>query len=104
MPEPEVPVTIGGIPKEDKSAKPEDDGELENAGGETMKRMSPMHATIIGALDGLKMAASIAAILIFGPKRIPELGSTLGKTLRGFKEEINSDRDDDTNSEQDKEL
>ena len=47
---------------------------------------------------------AIAAILIFGPKRIPELGSTLGKTLRGFKEEINSDRDDDTNSEQDKEL
>jgi CNT family concentrative nucleoside transporter len=29
-----------------------------------MKRMSPMDATIIGALDGLKMAASIAAILI----------------------------------------
>ncbi|MBW4638811.1 MAG: twin-arginine translocase TatA/TatE family subunit [Gloeocapsa sp. UFS-A4-WI-NPMV-4B04] len=47
---------------------------------------------------------AIAAILIFGPKKIPELGSTLGKTLRGFKEEINSDRDDDTNSEQDKEL
>lgn len=45
----------------------------------------------------------IAAILIFGPKKIPELGSTLGKTLRGFKEEINSDRDD-TNQEQDKEL
>ena len=47
---------------------------------------------------------AIAAILIFGPKKIPEMGSTLGKTLRGFKEEINSDRDDDTNSEQDKEL
>jgi sec-independent protein translocase protein TatA len=30
------------------------------------------------------------AVLIFGPKRIPELGSALGKTLRGFKEEINS--------------
>ncbi|ELS30866.1 MULTISPECIES: NupC/NupG family nucleoside CNT transporter [Pseudanabaena] len=63
VPETSVPVTMGGIPKEDKSAKP-DDGELENAGGETMKRMSPMDATIIGALDGLKMAASIAAILI----------------------------------------
>jgi CNT family concentrative nucleoside transporter len=64
VPETEVPVTMGGIPKEDKSAKKNDDGELENAGGETMKRMSPMDATIIGALDGLKMAASIAAILI----------------------------------------
>ena len=64
VPETEVPVTMGGIPKEDKSAKSDDDGKLENAGGETMKRMSPMDATIIGALDGLKMAASIAAILI----------------------------------------
>jgi sec-independent protein translocase protein TatA len=44
---------------------------------------------------------ALAAILIFGPKKIPELGSTLGKTLRGFKEEVNS-RDDDPNSEQDK--
>ncbi len=64
VPETEVPVTLGGIPKEDKSAKRDDDRELENAGGEAMKRMSPMDATIIGALDGLKMAASIAAILI----------------------------------------
>ena len=30
----------------------------------------------------------IAAVLIFGPKKIPELGSTLGKTLRGFKEGV----------------
>lgn len=29
------------------------------------------------------------AVFIFGPKKIPELGSALGKTLRGFKEEIN---------------
>jgi len=29
-------------------------------------------------------------LLIFGPKRIPELGSALGKTLRGFKEEVNN--------------
>ncbi|NUN65153.1 nucleoside:proton symporter [Pseudanabaena biceps] len=64
VPETEVPVTMGGIPQEDKLAKSDKDGELENAGGETMKRMSPMDATIIGALDGLKMAASIAAILI----------------------------------------
>lgn len=26
------------------------------------------------------------ALFIFGPKRIPQLGSALGKTLRGFKE------------------
>ncbi|MEO0541358.1 MAG: twin-arginine translocase TatA/TatE family subunit [Cyanobacteria bacterium P01_A01_bin.105] len=28
----------------------------------------------------------IVAVLIFGPKKIPELGSALGKTLRGFKD------------------
>jgi|LakMenE01Jun11ns_1017448.scaffolds.fasta_scaffold7374213_1 sec-independent protein translocase protein TatA len=28
------------------------------------------------------------ALLIFGPKKIPQLGGALGKTLRGFKEEI----------------
>jgi sec-independent protein translocase protein TatA len=32
---------------------------------------------------------AVAALLIFGPKKIPELGSALGKTLRGFKEEVN---------------
>lgn len=31
------------------------------------------------------------AILIFGPKRIPELGNALGKTLRGFREEMQND-------------
>lgn len=35
---------------------------------------------------GLPELAVIAAIglLVFGPKRLPELGKTLGKTLRGF--------------------
>ncbi len=31
---------------------------------------------------------AIATVLIFGPKKIPELGNALGKTLRGFKEEV----------------
>lgn len=30
----------------------------------------------------------IVLVLIFGPKKIPEIGSALGKTLRGFREEI----------------
>ncbi len=33
---------------------------------------------------------AIAALLIFGPKKIPEIGSALGRTLRGFKEEIDN--------------
>ncbi|MBD2247746.1 twin-arginine translocase TatA/TatE family subunit [Nostoc sp. FACHB-892] len=43
----------------------------------------------------------IIAILIFGPKKIPELGTALGKTLRGFKEEMKTPSDD-TNPEQEK--
>jgi sec-independent protein translocase protein TatA len=41
----------------------------------------------------------IVAILIFGPKKIPELGSTLGKTLRGFKEEVNKAEDEQNQDE-----
>tara|TARA_Y100001968_G_C18853058_1_gene478971 strand:+ start:75 stop:323 length:249 start_codon:yes stop_codon:yes gene_type:complete len=35
---------------------------------------------------GLPEIAVIAAValLVFGPKRLPELGRTLGKTLKGF--------------------
>ena len=34
--------------------------------------------------------------IIFGPKRIPELGGALGKTLRGFKEELQTQDVDST--------
>ena len=42
----------------------------------------------------------LVALLIFGPKKIPELGGTFGKTLRNFKEgmtqpEQNDDSEDD---------
>ncbi len=37
---------------------------------------------------------AFVAILIFGPKKIPELGSALGKTLRGFKDEMKNDSDE----------
>jgi sec-independent protein translocase protein TatA len=39
------------------------------------------------------------AVLIFGPKKIPELGSALGKTLRGFKDEIKKDGDEGSDVE-----
>ncbi|WP_414575766.1 twin-arginine translocase TatA/TatE family subunit [Anabaena sp. CCY 9402-a] len=41
---------------------------------------------------------AVVAIVIFGPKKIPELGNALGKTLRGFKEELKAPNED-TNSE-----
>ncbi|NJL23680.1 MAG: twin-arginine translocase TatA/TatE family subunit [Leptolyngbyaceae cyanobacterium SM1_3_5] len=42
---------------------------------------------------------AIVAILIFGPKKIPELGGALGKTLRGFKEELNNSGEEDDREE-----
>jgi sec-independent protein translocase protein TatA len=37
----------------------------------------------------------IIALLVFGPKRLPELGKSLGDGLREFKASISGDRDDD---------
>ena len=42
----------------------------------------------------------VVALLVFGPKKIPEIGSSLGKTLRGFKEEMNNPSDDDLDLEE----
>jgi sec-independent protein translocase protein TatA len=41
----------------------------------------------------------VVAVLIFGPKKVPELGKALGQTLRGFKEEMGK-----TTSEEDSEI
>jgi sec-independent protein translocase protein TatA len=41
----------------------------------------------------------LAALLLFGPKKIPELGSSLGKTLRGFREELGQSKDSDSEDE-----
>ncbi|MGQ4647045.1 twin-arginine translocase TatA/TatE family subunit [Lyngbya aestuarii] len=43
----------------------------------------------------------IIALVIFGPKKIPEIGSALGKTLRGFKDEVNKPASDQEEPEQD---
>lgn len=44
----------------------------------------------------------IAALVIFGPKKIPEMGSALGKTLRGFKQEMNKPTSELDEEDQDK--
>ena len=44
---------------------------------------------------------AIAAIVIFGPKKIPEMGSAIGKTLRGFKQEMNNPSSEQDDTEQD---
>jgi sec-independent protein translocase protein TatA len=38
----------------------------------------------------------LVALLIFGPKRLPEMGRSLGKGLREFKDSVSgNDKDDD---------
>lgn len=74
VPETEVPLTAGGIPVESKATTPqeaavvesdfEDAPKHETVGGEPIERVSPMDAAIVGALDGVKMAVAIAAVLI----------------------------------------
>ena len=36
----------------------------------------------------------IIALLVFGPKRLPELGQSLGRGIREFKGSISGDHDD----------
>jgi sec-independent protein translocase protein TatA len=37
----------------------------------------------------------VVALLIFGPKRLPEIGKSLGRGMREFKDSV-SGKDDDT--------
>ena len=36
----------------------------------------------------------IAALIVFGPKRLPELGRSMGRGIREFKNSVTSDKDD----------
>jgi sec-independent protein translocase protein TatA len=37
----------------------------------------------------------IIALLVFGPRRLPEIGRSLGKGMREFKDSISGDKDRD---------
>jgi sec-independent protein translocase protein TatA len=41
----------------------------------------------------------IIALLVLGPKRLPEVGRSLGKGMREFKDSISGDRHDDDEDE-----
>lgn len=32
----------------------------------------------------------LAAVLVFGPKKLPAIGKSLGQSIRGFREEVDS--------------
>jgi sec-independent protein translocase protein TatA len=37
----------------------------------------------------------IIALVVFGPKRLPELGSSLGRGIREFRSTVTGEKDDD---------
>ena len=41
----------------------------------------------------------IIALVVFGPKRLPELGKSVGRGIREFKGSISGDNDDDDDPE-----
>ncbi len=64
VPETEKPLTMGGIPKEETKWLAEDGEMLEGVIQIEEERISPLDAAIMGAIDGVKMSVSIAAVLI----------------------------------------
>ena len=45
--------------------------------------LQPMHLLVIGVI----------ALLVFGPKKLPELGKSLGESIRGFKKALHEGAD-----------
>ena len=43
----------------------------------------------------------IIALIVFGPKRLPELGNSLGKGIREFKESVTGENKDDDRDDDD---
>lgn len=41
----------------------------------------------------------VIALIIFGPKKLPEIGAAVGKTMKEFKKATNSLMDEDKSSE-----
>jgi sec-independent protein translocase protein TatA len=46
----------------------------------------------------------IIVLIIFGPKRLPELGQSMGRGIREFKSSLSSDKDKDSPDEKRREL
>jgi len=46
----------------------------------------------------------VIVLIIFGPKRLPELGQSMGRGIREFKSSISGDKDKDSPEEKQREL
>ena len=46
----------------------------------------------------------VIALIVFGPKRLPELGRSLGKGINEFKSSVSGEDEDEDEDEDDKEM
>ena len=46
----------------------------------------------------------IIVLIVFGPKRLPELGQSMGRGIREFKSSLSGDKDEKSSDEQVREL
>jgi sec-independent protein translocase protein TatA len=46
----------------------------------------------------------VIVLIIFGPKRLPELGQSMGRGIREFKASLSGDKDKDSPEEEQREL
>jgi sec-independent protein translocase protein TatA len=54
------------------------------------------HGSVLGNIGPLEIVVVlIIALIVFGPKRLPELGRSLGKGIREFRGSLGGDSDDD---------
>lgn len=44
----------------------------------------------------------VIILIIFGPRRLPELGSSLGEAMKSFKQSVNEDSDEAAKKEKEK--
>jgi sec-independent protein translocase protein TatA len=50
---------------------------------------------MLGSIGPLEVGiVLVIALLVFGPKRLPELGSSLGKSMRGFGKGLKGEEDE----------
>jgi sec-independent protein translocase protein TatA len=68
-----------------------------SAGRSFSRSAARYHGRVLGNIGPLEIAiVLIIALIIFGPKRLPELGRSLGKGIREFRGSIGGDDDEDS--------